>query len=875
VTLCVTPGSARTAARPATATTAPAWKIAMLPPAVTVSCGRCGDGAADGTAGEQCDAGSSLLYSIAADGSHLRVYQSVEDYGTTKFLNVPLELPGETIDGAYGLAVHPGTGKLYTLIELDGAAGNRQLVMLEPLTNDASVVTVGDGTSIGSTGDAFVSLAFDENNVLYGVTGDGASAPEALFIVDTNDGHATQVIVLGNGGTGEALAYRGVPGESEMFHASGASGSSPGAGLAFEFTPQGDLQTAPVFTSVTTDPALEEGRVQALTWGGGKDMFLWAQRYKVPCASDGDCNIGDGETCDTLDGFCQSGTTVVIRHRLYNVAPDGSAELLEETNHHSRGLAFGLPLGGTGNNDFLADSCRTNCFDFGCYDFVEDSVEICDEGGLCTEDSDDAAGYACSSQSECGMGSCESSDCQQYEPICEVVFSLVNPQEYSSPYQSLQFIVSYDVGDGSFGSEIDCTELVSATGIYGVTAPMDPDTTETFNVELAPDTSFGGPVSVFNGAVTPTQGDCLNDTQPLPEFTITEQGEEFPYVVVSSVICTQPDPANCRNQCLSTAACGDGILDPGEACDDGNDIETDDCRNCLLPYCGDGVPDPGEACDDGGDSDACTAQCEIKCGNGVVDSPDEICDDGSLNSDTEADACREDCTLPSCGDDVTDSNEECDDGAGNGNDPGACRADCSLPFCGDGIPDPGEQCDDGDSDQADECRNCLLPYCGDDIVDPELGETCDDGEANSYTGPCIPVKCCFAACGDGFVRNDLDSWDEDFEQCDDGNADNTDGCTNACEQATCGDGFLQQLEDHFEQCDDGNDDNYDGCNNACKIVEPVCGNGVVEAGEQCEGNQVSELGCPCDPTSCQFPDCFVFDCIPDICDDSNPCTDDT
>src|SRR5690606_3094594 len=36
--------------------------------------------------------------------------------------------------------------------------------------------------------------------------------------------------------------------------------------------------------------------------------------------------------------------------------------------------------------------------------------------------------------------------------------------------------------------------------------------------------------------------------------------------------------------------CGDGHLDPGEACDDGNRVDDDACTNaCALPRCGDGI----------------------------------------------------------------------------------------------------------------------------------------------------------------------------------------------------------------------------------------------------------------------------------------------
>ncbi|UCF34440.1 MAG: DUF4215 domain-containing protein [Phycisphaerales bacterium] len=62
--------------------------------------------------------------------------------------------------------------------------------------------------------------------------------------------------------------------------------------------------------------------------------------------------------------------------------------------------------------------------------------------------------------------------------------------------------------------------------------------------------------------------------------------------------------------------CGDGILDPGEECDDGNNEDGDGCSaTCELEgYCGDGILDPGEECDDGNneDGDGCSAECELE-----------------------------------------------------------------------------------------------------------------------------------------------------------------------------------------------------------------------------------------------------------------------
>ncbi len=76
------------------------------------------------------------------------------------------------------------------------------------------------------------------------------------------------------------------------------------------------------------------------------------------------------------------------------------------------------------------------------------------------------------------------------------------------------------------------------------------------------------------------------------------------------------------------------------------------------------------------------------------------------------------------------------------------------------------------------------------------------------------------------------------EQCDDGNKNNLDACSNTCTLPLCGNGII---EGH-ESCDDGNTNNNDGCSNVCNAS--VCGNGLREGGEQCDdGNANNNDGC--------------------------------
>ncbi|HEY0137117.1 MAG TPA: fibrinogen-like YCDxxxxGGGW domain-containing protein, partial [Nannocystis sp.] len=124
-------------------------------------------------------------------------------------------------------------------------------------------------------------------------------------------------------------------------------------------------------------------------------------------------------------------------------------------------------------------------------------------------------------------------------------------------------------------------------------------------------------------------------------------------------------------------ACGDGTVDPGEACDDGNQADDDACLgNCVAARCGDGVVESGvEACDDGNedDSDACLPTCEAaSCGDGVVQAGVEECDDANK---LETDECRSTCKHAKCGDGVVQAGvEACDDG--NADDLDTCSTAC-------------------------------------------------------------------------------------------------------------------------------------------------------------------------------------------------------
>jgi len=124
----------------------------------------------------------------------------------------------------------------------------------------------------------------------------------------------------------------------------------------------------------------------------------------------------------------------------------------------------------------------------------------------------------------------------------------------------------------------------------------------------------------------------------------------------------------------------------------------------FLVGCGD---------DDGAQNNNVGQDAGGTCGDGVL-SPGEACDNGTSNSDSTPDACRTDCRMPWCGDGVTDSEEQCDAGGDNSDTtPDACRTDCQAAGCGDGVIDAGEQCDGDNVDPV--CGNLGLDG-GDQVV---------------------------------------------------------------------------------------------------------------------------------------------------------------
>lgn|GEM_PF-1149117 len=281
--------------------------------------------------------------------------------------------------------------------------------------------------------------------------------------------------------------------------------------------------------------------------------------------------------------------------------------------------------------------------------------------------------------------------------------------------------------------------------------------------------------------------------------------------------------SNCTEAADCTAcdgSCGDGCVDWGEECDDGNTDNDDLCSDsCETTYCGDGIVQTlrGEQCEPTSSTDpACSSNCRpIRCGDCAVHSPQEECDDGGFDLD---DGCDADCNREYCGDGTQQSDEECDDG-GECYTGFSCRTEspmsCPIGICANTNDRGGGVCFD-DSD-------CGSGNCSFGAIE------CQSNPCNGCTDRCAPIEC-----GDGIQ--------ECNEECDDGNLDNGDGCDNSCLWEFCGDGVFDNngrdniygTEDD-EECDMGwgnNDTTADSCRTDCTL--PKCGDGVKDGGEECD-----------------------------------------
>ena len=456
------------------------------------------------------------------------------------------------------------------------------------------------------------------------------------------------------------------------------------------------------------------------------------------------------------------------------------------------------------------------------------------------------------------------------------------------------------------------------------------------------DTSKCNPMPKCGNGVVNTGESCDKTNLGIISSSCKEYSSFFS---AGSLTCT----SNCQldtGGCIIAQTCGNGFIDDKEQCDGSNlgnigtscasysnsfqsgtlkcnsncQISTENCAE--KPKCGNGVIDTGETCDgtnfgnlDGTcksysnnfasgnlkcvscqiDTSACQGAPPGVCGDNVINN-NEDCDGttfGTINDCTDYQSfvagtlrCSASCQLDTssciekgCGNLFIDTGEECDKtvfGAVkkcsdiSAYDSGvlSCSNECHLDvsgctkinqkICGDGDVDSGEICDDkgptfgaiktcthfnnfiSGSLGCNKCQidttNCVLqPYCGNKVI--ETGEHCD----SSFYGA---IDSCLDL---GFGGGTLTCASNCFMD--------TSKCT---PKPLCGNSIIDQ----GEECDGSNIGPLSGdCRqysnlftggtikcNACKLdtsscfgTTGTCGDGIINLGESCDGTSLGSI----------------------------------
>lgn len=317
--------------------------------------------------------------------------------------------------------------------------------------------------------------------------------------------------------------------------------------------------------------------------------------------------------------------------------------------------------------------------------------------------------------------------------------------------------------------------------------------------------------------------------------------------VVSGSASISPVPTVVENLELPdcASACGDGVIDEGEVCDDGNLLGCDGCSSdCsrVDNVCGDGLSECTELCDDGNavNGDGCESTCVPSDFAGVRISGTRERKGCLVEWDTQLANAR---INPYTG--RADNKQECTDG-----DPrcdaddeinGVCSFDLAACVAVDNPDMPA--CDSGNIEflrirapRVDYGANLTNLANADRLAAAlmGLGGTVKSGTNTLQTGPTLTTA---GQCTERFVfevpygRTGKTTSPISVGARDDAGhllVGNKVGFTCLRNDAVCGNGELEI----GEQCDDNNRDACDGCSSTCRIE--ACGNGILECGEQCD-----------------------------------------
>jgi hypothetical protein len=476
--------------------------------------------------------------------------------------------------------------------------------------------------------------------------------------------------------------------------------------------------------------------------------------------------------------------------------------------------------------------------------------DACDGAGACTDNGLEPDGTACGDPTvdqcndadTCQAGACAPNWVASGTPCDDGLFC--NENEACDGAGACAGGTPNPCGDGVGCTDDSCDEAADAC----VNAPNDGSCDD----------------GLFcNGAETcDALLDCQPGTPPVVDDGVGCTDDSCDEV--NDVVVNEPNDANCPDDglfCNGTEFCdpvadcsstGDPCLG-GEVCNEEGDV-------CEAPAaCGDGTLDPGEDCDDGNTlpGDCCAANCTFEAaGTACGDPSDTECD--NPDSCDGAGFCEPNYEAPgfACGDQGIEClvDDSCD-GAG------ACTDN--------GLEPDGTACGDPTADQCDNADSCLAGVCEPNWV--ASGTPCDDGLFCNENEACDGAGACGGGtpnpCGDGVGCTD-DSCDEAADACvntpNDANCDDGEFCNGA---ETC-DALLDCQAGTPPDVDDGVGCTDDSCDEVNDVVVNTPNDANCDDGLFCNGAETCDATLDCQPGTPPDVDDGVG-CTVDSCDEVN------
>ncbi|NVB77646.1 MAG: DUF4215 domain-containing protein [Kofleriaceae bacterium] len=324
-------------------------------------------------------------------------------------------------------------------------------------------------------------------------------------------------------------------------------------------------------------------------------------------AGNEECDDGNTTSGDGCNSVCQVDTA--------SVCGDGETQVANEECDDG--------------NNVDGDGCSANCIDE-CGNGALNGIEMCDDGNKTNDDGCTAQClveplYTCTG---------EPSVCVKPSGACNDTFELA----LTNNNGTLQGMGSGNTMNGmDHFAEAACDDRVAGGGNDHIWKLVIPDTRDvTITIDAA--TPFDAVLRL-----TTTPCDAMSEVSEhlgddgCSDAGTEAEGERLAYHALAAgtyyIVVDGYDAASTGMYSFSVnaapTACGDGMVDPLEQCDDGGTMTGDGCNNhCDV--------EPGYTCDDSEPS-----VCGPSCGNGELDLGEE-CEDGN---NLAGDRCSPTCTL--------------------------------------------------------------------------------------------------------------------------------------------------------------------------------------------------------------------------------------